>query len=465
VVSPDPSLVVRMPGEVFVATDELLAHLPLLAELADDLEHDAHRLGLLSLDYPLGPLRKALDECERRTFDAADTVRRLRAGIITAELGYAQAERTAIALVDVASNWATAVFAPWLGPLALPPLVVGGAMVASDQDRRAAVTSWILDHPEAITSPEFSALVRRVVTGADDAILGRIVPPWVLMLLGDHGLGLLGVGTTAAVVTGVSARLGARVLNETPVSVERVGSTVGTAPPAGAAERLARVPEEKQVRIERYSAPGEEDRFIVYVAPTQSFSPVAGEEPWDLTSNIVGVGGLSSGSIRATEQAMAEAGIGPESPVVLVGYSQGGIVTDAITGSGRWNVKGLETYGDPGGTIALPDGVRGVAVRHSDDFVVATGGPQPPVDRVIVERRAFPEGSAIPTDKPVPAHQKDAYAETARRIDDAASPAIRGELAYLDAFARDYSGREAAEVTTFEYRAERVSGSSSGVGR
>jgi hypothetical protein len=470
--SPDPSpLVVRTPGSVLVVTDELLAHLPRLARLADDLEHDAHRLAMISLRTRPGPLRSTIDGCERRMFEAAGRVRSIRAAIHTAEWGYTLAERTATGLTDIASDWAVASLSRPFAAFVLPWLLTGAAAAwglapGSDEQKAKALERFMLEHPELITSPEFSALVRRVVAGADDAVLGGVgLPPLVLAVLGDHGLGLLGAGTSAAMLTGVGALLGTRLLNETPVRVDKVGTSTGMAPPVGAADRLARVPGEKQIRIERYSAPGEDDRYIVYVAPTQTFSPMADGDPWDLTSNIAGVGGLASGSIRATEQAMADAGISAGSEVVLVGYSQGGLVADAIAGSGRWNVAGLETYGDPGGSIALPDGIRGVAVRHTDDFVVSTGGPQPPVDRVIVERRAYPDGAVIPTDRLAPAHQKDAYAATARQLDAARSTVVRDELHHLDAFARDYSEREGAEVTTLEYRAERVSAASSAGGR
>lgn len=468
--STDTPLVIHAPGATFVATDELLAHLPRLAHLADEVERDAHHLALISLEAPSGLVRAAIEQCERRAMDAADRMRGLRASIMLAEQGYTAAERAATALHDMATAWAAA--SAWPTMRMLGPWVLGGLLVGwhlapgSDEQKRAAIGRLVLEHPELITSPAFSDLVRRIVLGADDAVFGALgVHPALLVLLGDHGLGLLGVGGSAAALSGAAALLGTGVLTETPVRVDRMASSTGTAPPAGAADRLSRVPDDRQIRIERYSAPGQDDRYIVYVAPTQTFSPIADSEPWDLTSNVTGVAGLPSGSIRATEQAMADAGIRPDSQVVLVGYSQGGLVADAIAGSGRWNVSGLETYGDPGGGIELPDGIRGVAVRHTDDFIVATGGPQQPVDRVVVERRAFAEGSAIPTDRPVPAHQRDAYAATARQLDAARSDALRDELAHLDAFARDYSEREGGEVTTLEYRAERISGASSAGGR
>ncbi len=458
---PGPApLLVRSGDSMGVMTDALLAHLPELAALADAIEADSHRLATLGLELPQGAFRAAVERCERTAASLADEVRALRTGILWAEAGYARAERTVARLQDVAASW-IASFTGRLAILALPLLVEGwaGGMLApgGDAARADALRRWMLAHPELVTSPVFVTLVRDLVAGADDAALGALgLPPPLGLLLGEHGLGILGVGTSAGVLVGLGTASGTRAFHETPVQVERVSvRSMGTAP-SGAAERLARVPDDEQVRIERYTAPGEPDRYVVYVAPTQTFSPFAEKEPWDLTSNVAGVAGISSGSIRATELAMADAGITPDSEIVLVGFSQGGLVADAVAASGRWNTVGLETYGDPGGGIELPEGIRGVAVRHSDDFVVATGGPQGPTDRTIVARQAYPDGATLPTDLPVPAHQRRAYAETARMLDEARSPQLRRELDALDSFTRDYATREGAEVTTFRYSAERV---------
>ncbi len=461
--SPEPSpLLVRAPGAYSVMTDELLAHLPVLARLADELEADGHRLAVLSLESPTWALREKLDGCERRASELADRVRRLRAAIGSAEVAYSAVERTVTSMQDAASDWMAGMLLRPAVPSLLPWFLVGAAAIwqlpeGTDAQKREALGRWLLEHPEVITNPEFVTLVRRLVTGADDLVLGN---PLLMAILGDHGFGLLGVGTSAAAISGLAALAGTGVLTETPVRADRLGVSSGGVPPAGAADRLRRVPGEKQVRIERYSAPGQPDRFVVYVAPTQTFSPIAVSEPWDFTSNVVGVAGLPSGSIRATEQAMADAGIRSDSPVVLVGYSQGGLVADVLAGSGHWNVSGLETYGDPGGGIAVPPGTRGFAARHTDDFIPATGGPQQTDERMILATRAYPDSETMPKGREVPAHQKDAYEATARAIDAARSDAVRDELRALNDFTGDYTGRDGFRMTTFEYRAERVSGSS-----
>ncbi len=454
-------LVVHAGSSLLVATDALLAHLGELGRLADAVERDAHQLALLSLALAPGALRTAVDACEASGFALAAEVRRLRLAVATAEGVYELGERTATWLQGVAAEWVATTFARAL-PAVAPHVALAGSLAwaltpGTSEQKKRAIERYLLDHPELITSPEFATLVRHLVTSADDAALALVgAPPGLSSLLGENGLGLLGVGTSAAVIIAAGGAMGGRYLAETPVKIERVDEQRGGVAPVGAAGRLERVPDERQVRIERYEAPGEAPRYVVYVAPTQTFSPASDYEPWDLTSNVAGVAGIASGSIRATELAMTDAGIRPDDEVVLVGFSQGGLVADAVAASGRWNTVGLETYGDPGGGIELPEGIRGVAVRHSDDFVVATGGPQGPTDRTIVERRAYPGGVELPTDKPAPAHQKRAYAETARLLDEARSPALRRELDALDDFTREYAQREGATITTLRYSAERL---------
>lgn len=459
-------LVIRSGRGSSVATDALLAHIPQLLALADRIDADRHEVIRLSLDAS-PEMRWQLESCEPQLAEAAQRARVLAARLFIAQGAYAMGDATITAILDALSGWvAAALGATWWVTVPMLMSAKEGAarawaeMPGTDVEKQERLNRWILDNPQMYTNPEFVDLVRRVADGADDAVLAAAGwPAPLLLLMGPRGLGLLGTDTSARALLAGAAVAGGGALRETPVQTTRMTEQTSAAAPASpstSAKRFAQIPGERQVLIEKHSAPGEADRFVVFVAPTQSFAPGPTNEPWDLTSNVAGIAGLPSGSMRATEQAMLDAGITTDSQVVFVGYSQGGLVAGQLAASGRWNTFGIETYGAPGG-VDLPASVRGMAVGHTDDIVVASGGTPPATDTLLVHRQKFTDPSTIPTDEPVPAHQRVAYAETARMIDGAASPQVRAELDAIAGFTRDYARKEGATITTFEYRAERAS--------
>jgi hypothetical protein len=245
------------------------------------------------------------------------------------------------------------------------------------------------------------------------------------------------------------------LLRDSALTVRPVMERPLGSPAQGVAARLDRVPGTDQVRIERYTAPGSPPRYVVYVAPTGTFSPLPTREPWDLQSNVAGVSRLGGASFRATEQAMHDAGITRDDAVQFVGFSQGGLVAGMLAVSGHWNAAGLETTGAPTATLGIPGDLPGIDIRNREDFVPALAGDQPPTDRVQVERTAFATAPP-PTDAVVPAHQKSTYLETARAVDAAQSAAVRGQVAALDAFTADYARRPGSEMTVMTYHADRV---------
>ncbi|HXR45654.1 MAG TPA: hypothetical protein VN759_12640, partial [Pseudolysinimonas sp.] len=243
---------------------------------------------------------------------------------------------------------------------------------------------------------------------------------------------------------------------ETPVRVTRVSTGLIDSAPVGAVQRLDRIPEGDQVRIERYAAPGEPPRFVVYVGPTETFSPARGDEPWDLTSNVGGVGGEPVGSYRASELAMRDAGIRPGDPVQFVGFSQGGLVAGMLAASGDWNAAGIQTFGGPTGNIPMPGGLDGMAVRNTDDFIPMLAGPQQDHGVMQVERQAFADGQPMPSYHAAPAHQRDAYRATAMAIDEAQSQPLRAQSAALDAFTGDYARQDGSTITVMIYHGTRI---------
>lgn len=462
-------LIVTPAGTTLVATDALHTHLDRLVTLRDDLAREGRALAALHsaaewsglTDAPGAARQSEFDlEAARVSAHSAERVSdRLVHALRAAIAGYATAEASAMARADHAAEILGAQSGPVIRAL-LPGLALLGGLgfLASKLPdpgggRARFVRQFLLNHPELITGPRFVEGVRLFSQSLDEttsSLLG--VPAPLAVALGASGA--TGVRTSARGLLAVGPLVG--LFRETPVKVERVSTAQIISPPTSAVERLDRVPEGSQVRIEKYEVPGEQSRFVVYVGPTETFSPVADHEPWDLTSNVGGVGGLAVGSFRATELAMNDAGIGSTDPVQFVGFSQGGLVATMLAGSGEWNAAGLETFGAPAGNIELPEGLSGIAVRNSDDFIPMLAGPQLDHHVLQVERRAFADATPLPTYHAAPAHQRDAYMATAAAVDRATSSAVREQNAALNAFTADYTDRPGSTVTTMTYHGERL---------
>jgi hypothetical protein len=458
-------------GAILVATDALLAQTERLGRLRTELDDAAlaldriDSLGVAGLAVASGSTARGLALRSAAQLDTARVAVRA-AGAITARTdddlrlaisGYtaAETEQQAEALrlgSLLGILWGPAIRALLIA--GLPAVLLARAAGVDQNDLPLAeLRQWFLHHPELITDPAFVEGVRTTVMSVPDAAGSAAgFPPGVASQLAAV-YGFTGVEAGAAITLVAGRPFG--LFRETPVSVERIATVPVASAPSGSVERLSRVPEGNQVRIERYDAPGEPSRFVVYVGPTETFSPIADDEPWDLTSNVDGVAGLDAGSLRATELAMHDAGIRGDDEVQFIGFSQGGLVATRLAASGDWNAMGLETYGAPAGGIALPAGLDGMAIRNTDDFIPALAGPQLDHHLLQVERRAFAEGSPIPMTEPAPAHQREAYVATATVVDAASSEAVREQIAAMDAFTSDYADRDGSSITVMTYHAER----------
>ncbi|TFD29601.1 hypothetical protein [Cryobacterium cryoconiti] len=478
------TLIVSGGGTTLVASDTLLAEaarLRLLQAAAEDWLGRLSRIQSLDSDPSTGPVwaaapgagesvyaaRHALSAVLERSGSLADA-------LLTAAEGYGRADR----IVD----WGTRVSGAWLGstlgmlaPLlalaAVPALTAGtvglllGLLVTGTRvgDPAALAGSWLQAHPRALTNPLLVAAVRVLVSSVDDAAAGRAGVPFpVSLALGDEGAGVFGVTTTAAAAVVLARSLG--LLRETPVSVERFDAptrrlgpphpqassgppapgaavpglgapTRPVAPPTGFGDLAARIPsvsaDAPQMRIERYGDP-DDASWIVYIGGTAAWSPVTGEQPWDLTSNLAAVADQGSGSYRAVVQALHEAGVAPGDPLVPVGHSQGGLVAAQLAASGEFNTVMMATFGAPNGQVSLSSEVSAVTVEHSDDLIPAAGGAASADDaRLIVRREVFGDRMP-PPDLVLPAHALTEYRDTGRLMDDSEEPRLRQFRADLE---------------------------------
>jgi len=458
---PGGQLLVTRAGGTVVATDALLASADRLRALERRLDELARRVRTADTigGWPLDPgLVPRIDGVRGRCAEARDALGRAAEQYTRLESRIEGAQRDLAALLAATVGGAAlAAFARLV--IVAPGLLIAGALLGwsalpdTGDGRLATVKRFLMENPGLITSPEFVRVVSLFATSIDAGVLGAAgIPPVfaaALQLGPDRG-----VAAGALTVASLGSVLG--LFRETPVQVEKTGSATVYAAPAGARERLNEIPEGDQIRIEKYEADGRPPRWVVSVGPTETFSPVAEEEPFDLTSNVRGVAGQSAGSFRAVEEAMRQAGIDPGDEIVVTGFSQGGLVATMVAGSGDWNVYGMETYGAPAGNIPLPDGIRGFAARNTDDFIPALAGPQLDHSVLQLEREAYRDGSEMPTALPAPGHQRSAYGHTANAIDDAESSVVRQEVGAIDAFTAEYLDLPGGRATSTTYRAVRL---------
>lgn len=474
VVSDD--LAVGGPGTTSVLTTELRDEAGHVARLGHELDACRGELagldriignGILgAADAPLSALQaeEAIDDALRALAVAREDADRLARGLRGAASGY---ELTDHAIDGLAQELAATLgyfvgsIAPFLVAALLPGAIIAGAGVAAflatlpEASRQAVyglVGEWFRSNSGTMSDPAFVTAVRYGVMSVDDAGAGMLrVPPQIAQILGDEGLGLLGVDTSAAVIAGGAAGLG--LARETPVRVRPSAATQAVHDVDGIQDRIERIPaESEQIRIDRYSTPGQADRFEVYVAGTAELALDGDTNPWDMTSNLAamagGTDGSGAGSYRAVVDAMASAGIDPSSHVTLTGYSQGGLIAAQLAASGDYSIDGLVTVGAPAGQVAVPHDIPYLAIEHTNDLVPALGGTFASSEPLVVRRQLF-DGPPPPTSVMLPAHQLSNYVETAGLVDDSANLRIGELLARL-------RQPHAHSVSSTLYLAERV---------
>jgi hypothetical protein len=437
-----------------VAADTLIGQSSLLAKLATELRLHATELhGVLAIASApaLGAPASAVDAA-RRLNDAVGAVTRvanaaaaLHNSVHGSAVRYEQAEQAAkhaaqVALHEVAQAgmWTLGVGVHFFG---LPQLIgIGGALllgeVITGVSPYDALQDFISGHEKLLTNPTAVAVIRELVNDLPDFAAGfLLLPPGLASAANDAGL--TPPKSTAATIEGVGAPVGA--FRETGEKVKKTSVFEFGKPASSLADRTQSFPipssdpNGEQIRIDRYSSPGEPDRFDVYIAGTQDFSPMPSGQPFDLTGDISGLAQGSPASYRAVVDAMHQAGVTSTSPVVLNGYSQGGLVAGLVASSGDFDVKGVVTFGAPASSLPVPQHIPVLALRNSEDLVPALGGYDADPHAVIVERPVF-DSQPIPTDWAVPAHRLEYYEQTAAWADSSTDPRVADIRDLVDGF-------------------------------
>ena len=473
-------LVISGGGELAVSTDALAGAAQTLENIADQCRYATNALAAIDRGVSTTMLRQvdapvsAVDaEAEIASalaliVDAGGVADGLAGAVRLSATAYGVADRVQQRIAqDLAARfgYVAGMLTPMAIITALPALLFAGqfalVMSAFPGGREALgslATAFITDHRRELTDPAVVSLIRLAVMSTDDYIAGLLhLPPGAQEALGDEGLGVVGVSTSAAFIVLAASQFGA--LQETGVAISRVptiGRAAGaTKPPADILDRLDRIPGPEasttgaRVRIDRMTIPGKPDAFEVYIAGTSTWDVANSTNPFDMTSNMHGVAELDPGSRRAVQLAMADAGITPESKVVFSGYSQGGLIARALAASGDYATAGLVTFGGPGGQIALPNSFPSVILEHTDDFVPALGGSESSTEAIRVRREVYGDRE-FDNEFVVPAHERSNYRDTAMLADSAQNESVR------DAIRRINEATDGAtDVTTTSYVASR----------
>ncbi|SMY12132.1 hypothetical protein BJEO58_01726 [Brevibacterium jeotgali] len=128
-----------------------------------------------------------------------------------------------------------------------------------------------------------------------------------------------------------------------------------------------------RVRVEQVAGADGRRRHIVYVPATTRNTLRAGRETTDHTTNLETASGRRSAQHEVVRTAIEEAGVDPDDEVMLVGYSQGGLVAASLLADEefrqRVNVTTVFTVGAPVSDFAPPDGVDMLSIEHEQDLV------------------------------------------------------------------------------------------------
>lgn len=158
--------------------------------------------------------------------------------------------------------------------------------------------------------------------------------------------------------------------------------------------------------------------WTVLIPGTQSWDPVAGDQPFDVTTDVQALAGrwtlLAAGvaeALRAAQASRGRAGAGDR--VLLVGHSQGGIIAASLASDPAFRtaqrVTHVVTAGAPVSGFEVPAEVSVLAVEHEGDPVPQLDLLHDPIRPGWVTIRS-PPVLASP-------HDADGYAAAAHVID------------------------------------------------
>jgi hypothetical protein len=259
----------------------------------------------------------------------------------------------------------------------------------------------VTDHPE---------VVEHVVNGAVDeaAVLGGLYPDGHPVVVPLDGVAVAG---------------------GQPTSVEELIAHLGD---VAALSTGSDSPLNGTIEVQTITAADGSVSHIVNLPGTDDLDTLpwtADDDVRDLGTNLDLTAGVPDDYQQGILEAMAQAGIGPDDPVLVVGHSQGGMEAVAIlAGDGGFTVTDVVTAGSPTTHAGdLPAGSNVLSLEQHGDLVpLLDGEPNPPsVEQTTVVVDADP-GDGI-----LAHHDYEVYVAAGAAADDSAHPSVVSSVGSL----------------------------------
>ena len=192
--------------------------------------------------------------------------------------------------------------------------------------------------------------------------------------------------------------------------------------------------------------------FIVQIPSTQEWNPVAGSTPNDVTGDTHAMLAQQTALSSAVDAAMQEAGITKENPVMLQGFSLGGITAGQMAAdpSLNYTITHVVTGGAPIANFDIPSTVQVLSFEFDEDPVAKLDGNNNPDSAnwstVQAEAPIIKDETARPGI--AGAHNAERYAATAAEVDASTDPSV---TAWSDSADKFFGGA----TTTTDYGAQR----------
>lgn len=267
-----------------------------------------------------------------------------------------------------------------LGPAAwslhqlLPPHLQQ-QLQAGAEDAGEGFEAWLSDHPEA---------VQHLVNGGGGLLDGLWDGLTPLTPGGPFGVPSFTPDTesAAAVLALLYGDDGTGVAVATDFAVPASGHQ-----PSGLADVLEHLDQlhgagaNGTIEVQTITGPDGQVRHIVYLPGTDDLATL----PWtqdgdvrDMHTNFLLVGGADTAYQQGILDAMAQAGVAADDPVLLAGHSQGGMEAVAILGNGSpFSVTNVVTAGSPTAQVdGFPPGSHVLSLEHRGDVVPLLDGEE-----------------------------------------------------------------------------------------